>query len=180
MPTPSSPPTPLPEVDWLTFVADFHPSVHAKLAERIAEPGVDGLFMARQELMDSVSFGQRAAVVYGPDCTLQADNLIVGRLVGDVPSRMKTMIHRVTKAAFLACPDWRPPAARKVPIRATKFGHLEDGDEFDFVGPDPLMNTFLKTCRKTGRFTYTDEDGVKHRIGSLSAKVYHAYRETYE
>jgi hypothetical protein len=54
-----------------------------------------------------------------------------------------------------------------------KFRDLDLLDSFDFVGPDRLLNSFYLRCIKTGPRTYNDETGVRHRVGSINATVYH-------
>ena len=66
-----------------------------------------------------------------------------------------------------------------------QFRDLNVGDEFDFVSPNPMMNSFYETCTKTGPRTYTwvsqhpvDRGRVfKTRVGSINVKVYHVDRK---
>ena len=53
-----------------------------------------------------------------------------------------------------------------------KFRDLPIGEEFDFVGPVRMFNSFYKRCTKRSARTYVDEDGVVHRVGSINANVF--------
>ena len=59
----------------------------------------------------------------------------------------------------------------------TRFRDLRIGDSFDFIDYSRVgYNSFFLTCTKTTARTYTDETGVKHRIGSINAMVFHVTR----
>lgn len=56
----------------------------------------------------------------------------------------------------------------------TTFRDLAIGDTFDFIGPDPMLNSFYERCRKIGARTYeTVPDHMQCRVGSVAATVYH-------
>lgn len=176
------PKKPLEEVDWAGFVKLFDPSIHAKLVEFIQKDGVEGLIALECRDLSSSCLGDRAACVYGPGCTFTAADLWQGNLTGGLSYERKSMIAHVTRAKFdqAVADGWLAPVLVRTPMpQITKFNFLDDDDEFDFIGPDPLMVSFTKKCRKTGRFHYRDEDGIMHRVGSVTCKVYHVVRESY-
>ena len=53
------------------------------------------------------------------------------------------------------------------------FHDLAIGDSFDFVGPDRMLNSFYKRCKKISPRKYEDEDGHTHSVGTVKAVVYH-------
>lgn len=56
------------------------------------------------------------------------------------------------------------------------FRELKIGDEFDFIGPDRMLNSFYYTCRKISAHKYEwqqNEKWTQGTIGSVTAKVYH-------
>ena len=58
-----------------------------------------------------------------------------------------------------------------------KFRDLAVGDSFDFVNDkEPTFTSYFATCTKTGTRTYVSDDGHKHRVGSINARVYHVNR----
>lgn len=55
-----------------------------------------------------------------------------------------------------------------------EFRDLKIGQSFDFLNDAmPRYNSFFKRCTKTGFSTYEDEDGDRHRVGTIKANVYH-------
>ena len=52
------------------------------------------------------------------------------------------------------------------------FKELSIGQSFDFIAGN-RFDSFFKRCIKTSARSYTDDSGIRHRIGSISAKVYH-------
>lgn len=52
------------------------------------------------------------------------------------------------------------------------FKQLQNGQSFDFISPDRMMNSFYLRCVKMSPRTYMDEKGTRHVIGSVNAKVY--------
>lgn len=155
--TPSPPsPAPLPDVPWAEFVSHFHPSVHAALAAKIAEPATAGLVAVVCADLSSPRAGERAAVVYGPGRTVKAADLAPGRVVGDMPSDRKVMEHHVTVQAYCRALDagWVPPAPRRVPRPdLVRFMDLEDGDEF------ALPHAPAEVLTKAGYGAYLAPDG---------------------
>ena len=56
----------------------------------------------------------------------------------------------------------------------TKFRDVKIGQAFDFINDaEPQLTSFWHRCIKTGARTYENLTGVKYRIGSVNAKVYH-------
>jgi hypothetical protein len=53
-----------------------------------------------------------------------------------------------------------------------KFRDLSIGDRFDFVGPDPMLNSFYDRCTKIAPRKYRDDKRNVHTVGSVNAKVY--------
>lgn len=58
-------------------------------------------------------------------------------------------------------------------MRPFEFKDLVTGQEFDFISPTRLMNSFYLRCTKTGKRTYRDENGRNHRVDSVRCFVYH-------
>lgn len=56
-----------------------------------------------------------------------------------------------------------------------KFRDLTEQQSFDFVDDaNPIRNSFWDRCIKTGPRTYTSiKTGLRYRVGSIDAKVYH-------
>lgn len=177
----TQPKTPLPEVSWAEFLAQFDPAVHATIANKLGDPGAEGMFMAETAELQTWRYDM-VAVVYGPGKTFDIDRLFEGELIGGQPSALKVMRNRVTRAAYLAAvaAGWRPPEPQWVEKPDVwRFKDMKVGDRFDFVGPRPMYNSFLKTCFKTGDRTYRDTDGTDHEVGSTGSRVYHVAREEY-
>lgn len=57
-----------------------------------------------------------------------------------------------------------------------KFKELKVGDSFDWISPNRIYNSFFLRCVKTGLNSYVDEDGKKHKVGSINAEVFHVER----
>ena len=59
----------------------------------------------------------------------------------------------------------------------TKFRNLSIGDTFDFIGPEPMFNSYSRRCVKLSERAYTPVDGedapVPIRVGSINVQVYH-------
>ena len=59
----------------------------------------------------------------------------------------------------------------------TKFRDLNIGDQFDFIGPDRMLNSFYARCVKLSARTYTEADGENEprpmRVGSINVEVFH-------
>lgn len=56
---------------------------------------------------------------------------------------------------------------------ATRFKDLAIGDTFDFVGPDPMLNSFYARCRKISARGYRDDKRTRYTVGSASVEVFH-------
>lgn len=57
-----------------------------------------------------------------------------------------------------------------------QFKDVKVGQTFDFVGPEPMYNSFYDTCVKTGQRSYRSLLRTEHadyRIGSINCEVYH-------
>lgn len=64
-----------------------------------------------------------------------------------------------------------------------KFRELQIGDEFDFISPDRMLNSFYGRCVKASAQRYTVSTFRKHngaldplRIGRTDCEVYHVER----
>ena len=59
----------------------------------------------------------------------------------------------------------------------TAFRDLDMGESFDFIGPNPALNSFFDRCRKVGLRTYKPVQGSligkTLTVGRVSCKVYH-------
>jgi len=55
------------------------------------------------------------------------------------------------------------------------FTEIPIGTRFDFIS-GTSFDSFFHACMKTGPRTYVDSIGGKHKVGSMSAKVYHIGR----
>ncbi len=53
-----------------------------------------------------------------------------------------------------------------------RFRDLEEGQSFDFVGPERMLNSFYLRCKKVSARRYVDEKGYVHRVGSVYCEVY--------
>lgn len=58
------------------------------------------------------------------------------------------------------------------------FRDLKVGDTFDFVGPDPLLNSFHSRCTKVSERAYEwnynlEGRKLRSRVGSSRVQVYH-------
>lgn len=181
--TVAKPETPLPEVSWAEFLAQFDPAAHATIALKLDDPSAEGMFMAETAELRTYRY-DIVGVVYGPGKTYDAGRVVVGGLVADRAGTtdLKVMRNRVTRAAYLAAVEagWLPPVRRWVDKpELFRFKDLLEGDRFDFVGPHPMYNSFLKTCFKTGDRSYRDTDGTDHEVGSTGCRVYHVAREEF-
>lgn len=58
-----------------------------------------------------------------------------------------------------------------------KFRDLGVGQSFDFIGPDPTLNSFYARCVKLSTRTYaalpSDGDVPPMEVGSINCEVYH-------
>jgi hypothetical protein len=52
------------------------------------------------------------------------------------------------------------------------FKDLAIGTGFDFVSPEPHLNSFYLHCIKISPRRYRDERGMVHRIGTVKAAIY--------
>jgi hypothetical protein len=55
------------------------------------------------------------------------------------------------------------------------FNQLPIGTRFDFISGTSFDSFFL-ACMKTGPRSYVDSMGMKHRVGSVGAKIYNIGR----
>ena len=55
------------------------------------------------------------------------------------------------------------------------FNEIPIGTSFDFISGTSFDSFFL-ACMKTGPRSYVDAVGAKHKIGSVSAKIYNVGR----
>lgn len=61
---------------------------------------------------------------------------------------------------------------------APAFGDVIVGEWFDFIDDSsPYRTTWFGRCRKTSSRTYVEEDGTKHTVGSVNARVFHVGKE---
>lgn len=59
-------------------------------------------------------------------------------------------------------------------INSKRFRELPIGASFDWINDaNPMFNSFYLRCVKTSERTYVDETGLRHRVGSIHANVYH-------
>ena len=54
-----------------------------------------------------------------------------------------------------------------------KFRDLSIFATFDWIDPNSRNNSFYLRCTKISGRWYQDENGTKHRVGSINAAVYH-------
>lgn len=54
-----------------------------------------------------------------------------------------------------------------------KFRDLNIGDSFDWINDASIYNSFFLRCVKISTRKYRDERGTEHRVGNVSAPVYH-------
>jgi len=55
------------------------------------------------------------------------------------------------------------------------FKEIPIGTRFDFIS-GTSFDSFFHSCMKTGPRSYVDSIGRNHKVGSVSAKVYHIGR----
>ena len=53
-----------------------------------------------------------------------------------------------------------------------RFKELAIGDEFDFISPDGMTNSFFSRCKKVSTRVYCDDIGFRYLIGYLKCEVY--------
>jgi hypothetical protein len=67
------------------------------------------------------------------------------------------------------------------PNQSARFSDLAVGQTFDFIGPDPMLNSFYALCTKRSARTYTWDGGrygtLKASVGSKHVTVYHVDEE---
>ena len=61
----------------------------------------------------------------------------------------------------------------------TKFRDLRNGQSFDFIGPDQMLNSYFERCVKVSARCYVAEHGDGRgepsvmQVGSVNVEVYH-------
>jgi len=67
----------------------FDSSVHDQLLGMLAKPTTRALVVFECQDMWSSHFGQRTAMMVGEGCTYTDPSEVIGKFIGDVPSRMR-------------------------------------------------------------------------------------------
>jgi hypothetical protein len=71
----------------------FDPEVRDRLLALAYKPGIKGLIVFENLMMDSSAFGSRTAVAFGPSCTYQKPDDVVGKWLNDLPSQRQHPQH---------------------------------------------------------------------------------------
>jgi hypothetical protein len=81
------------------FLKLFDKEVHARIVANSLKPGVDAVVCLENLQMDSSHFGDRSALIVGPECTFQLKHLEGPFRLGELPSTFKypTAIWKIDK-----------------------------------------------------------------------------------
>ena len=71
------------------FLSQFDVSVHCAIREKLQQQGVAGVVCFECRDFCSSHFGERTAMIYGPECTYKDLSQIDGQHLGDLPSQRK-------------------------------------------------------------------------------------------
>jgi len=75
------------KISFEELLALFDESVHRQLREVFSLPITTGMVVFENQQMDSSRFGERTAVIVGPECTYKTVQECEGRHLHDLPSQ---------------------------------------------------------------------------------------------